>query len=128
MKEKVNVNLNEHVEIETKEKVFARMCQILDKHNRRLEIPFNDYDELEGQILLKDGYFNGMPEFFSEDTKQRILIMRIMEKFCNEEETTMDDLLGAIINPSLCKGKTISTHENTESCILIIELTETVNS
>lgn len=124
MKEKINVNLNEYVEIETKEKIFARMCQILDKNNKKIEIPFDKYDEIEADILLKDKYLDKAPEFFSQDTKQRILIMRIMEVFCEEEETTMEDLLGAIINPSLCKGKTISTKEDTKSCVLIIELTE----
>lgn len=128
MEQKVNVNANEFIETENKERIFARICQILDKNNRIIKIPFDRYDELEYEILSKDNYFDNMPEFFSEDTKQRILLMRIIEKFCNEEETTMEDLLGAIINPALCVGKSISTHEDVQSLELIVELSEQANS
>lgn len=128
MEQKMNVNANEFIETENKERVFARICQILDKNNRVIKIPFDKYDELEFKILIEDNYFENMPEFFSEDTKQKILIMRIIEKFCQEEETTMEDLLGAIINPALCIGKTISTREDMQSLELIVELSEKINS
>ena len=123
MQEKIKVNPEEFIEIETKEKVFARMCQVLEKNGRKVSIPFDEYDSIEKNII-ESNFLNEAPEFFSQDTKQRILIMRIMESYCKEEQTTMEDLIGAVINPSLCKGKTISTKEDTNSCVLIIELTE----
>ena len=123
MKEKIKVNPEEFIEIETKEKVFARMCQVLEKNERKVSIPFDEYDSIEKSII-ESNFLNEAPEFFSQDTKQRILIMRIMESYCKEEQTTMEDLIGAVINPSLCKGKAISTKEDTNSCVLIIELTE----
>ena len=123
MQEKIKVNPEEFIEIETKEKVFARMCQVLEKNERKVSIPFDEYDSLEKSII-ESNFLNEAPEFFSQDTKQRILIMRIMESYCKEEQTTMEDLIGAVINPSLCKGKAISTKEDTNSCVLIIELTE----
>lgn len=123
MQEKIKVNPEEFIEIETKEKVFARMCQVLEKNERKVSIPFDEYDSIEKNII-ESNFLNEAPEFFSQDTKQRILIMRIMESYCKEEQTTMEDLIGAVINPSLCKGKTISTKEDTNSCVLIIELTE----
>lgn len=123
MQEKIKANPEEFIEIETKEKVFARMCQVLEKNGRKVSIPFDEYDSIEKNII-ESNFLNEAPEFFSQDTKQRILIMRIMESYCKEEQTTMEDLIGAVINPSLCKGKTISTKEDTNSCVLIIELTE----
>lgn len=123
MQEKIKVNPEEFIEIETKEKVFARMCQVLEKNERKVSIPFDEYDSIEKNII-ESNFLNEAPEFFSQDTKQRILIMRIMESYCKEEQTTMEDLIGAVINPSLCKGKTINTKEDTDSCVLIIELTE----
>ena len=123
MQEKIKVNPEEFIEIETKEKVFARMCQVLEKNERKVSIPFDEYDSIEKSII-ESNFLNEAPEFFSQDTKQRILIMRIMESYCKEELTTMEDLIGAVINPSLCKGKAISTKEDTNSCVLIIELTE----
>ena len=123
MQEKIKANPEEFIEIETKEKVFARMCQVLEKNERKVSIPFDEYDSLEKSII-ESNFLNEAPEFFSQDTKQRILIMRIMESYCKEEQTTMEDLIGAVINPSLCKGKAISTKEDTNSCVLIIELTE----
>ena len=123
MQEKIKVNPEEFIEIETKEKVFARMCQVLEKNERKVSIPFDEYDSIEKRII-ESNFLNEAPEFFSQDTKQRILIMRIMESYCKEEQTTMEDLIGAVINPSLCKGKAISTKEDTNSCVLIIELTE----
>lgn len=123
MQEKIKANPEEFIEIETKEKVFARMCQVLEKNGRKVSIPFDEYDSIEKNIM-ESNFLNEAPEFFSQDTKQRILIMRIMESYCKEEQTTMEDLIGAVINPSLCKGKTISTKEDTNSCVLIIELTE----
>lgn len=123
MQEKIKANPEEFIEIETKEKVFARMCQVLEKNERKVSIPFDEYDSIEKNII-ESNFLNEAPEFFSQDTKQRILIMRIMESYCKEEQTTMEDLIGAVINPSLCKGKTISTKEDTNSCVLIIELTE----
>lgn len=123
MQEKIKVNPEEFIEIETKEKVFARMCQVLEKNERKVSIPFDEYDSIEKSII-ESNFLNEAPEFFSQDTKQRILIMRIMESYCKEEQTTMEDLIGAVINPSLCKGKAISTKEDTNSCALIIELTE----
>lgn len=123
MQEKIKVNPEEFIEIETKEKVFARMCQVLEKNGRKVSIPFDEYDSIEKNII-ESNFLNEAPEFFSQDTKQRILIMRIMESYCKEEQTTMEDLIGAVINPSLCKGKTINTKEDTNSCVLIIELTE----
>lgn len=123
MQEKIKANPEEFIEIETKEKVFARMCQVLEKNERKVSIPFDEYDSIEKSII-ESNFLNEAPEFFSQDTKQRILIMRIMESYCKEEQTTMEDLIGAVINPSLCKGKTISTKEDTNSCVLIIELTE----
>lgn len=123
MQEKIKANPEEFIEIETKEKVFARMCQVLEKNERKVSIPFDEYDSIEKNII-ESNFLNEAPEFFSQDTKQRILIMRIMESYCEEEQTTMEDLIGAVINPSLCKGKTISTKEDTNSCVLIIELTE----
>ena len=123
MQEKIKVNPEEFIEIETKEKVFARMCQVLEKKERKVSIPFDEYDSIEKRII-ESNFLNEAPEFFSQDTKQRILIMRIMESYCKEEQTTMEDLIGAVINPSLCKGKAISTKEDTNSCVLIIELTE----
>ena len=123
MQEKIKVNPEEFIEIETKEKVFARMCQVLEKNERKVSIPFDEYDSIEKSII-ESNFLNEAPEFFSQDTKQRILIMRIMESYCKEEQTTMEDLIGAVINPSLCKGKAISTKEDTNSCVLIIELTE----
>lgn len=123
MQEKIKVNPEEFIEIETKEKVFARMCQVLEKSGRKVSIPFDEYDSIEKNII-ESNFLNEAPEFFSQDTKQRILIMRIMESYCKEEQTTMEDLIGAVINPSLCKGKTINTKEDTNSCVLIIELTE----
>lgn len=123
MQEKIKVNPEEFIEIETKEKVFARMCQVLEKNERKVSIPFDEYDSIEKNII-ESNFLNEAPEFFSQDTKQRILIMRIMESYCKEEQTTMEDLIGAVINPSLCKGKTINTREDTNSCVLIIELTE----
>lgn len=123
MQEKIKVNPEEFIEIETKEKVFARMCQVLEKSGRKVSIPFDEYDSIEKNII-ESNFLNEAPEFFSQDTKQRILIMRIMESYCKEEQTTMEDLIGAVINPSLCKGKTINTKEDTSSCVLIIELTE----
>lgn len=123
MQEKIKVNPEEFIEIETKEKVFARMCQVLEKNERKVSIPFDEYDSIEKNII-ESNFLNEAPEFFSQDTKQRILIMRIMESYCKEEQTTMEDLIGAVINPSLCKGKTINTKEDTNSCVLIIELTE----
>lgn len=121
MKDKVNANPDEFIEIETKERIFARMCQILDKHNDKLEIPFLEYDATEAHIL-KSNFLDTAPEFFTDDIKQRILLMRIMEIFSKEEETTMEDLIGAVINPSLCKGKSITTKEDVASSTLIIEL------
>ena len=123
MQEKIKANPEEFIEIETKEKVFARMCQVLEKNERKVSIPFDEYDSIEKSII-ESNFLNEAPEFFSQDTKQRILIMRIMESYCKEEQTTMEDLIGAVINPSLCKGKAISTKEDTNSCVLIIELTE----
>ena len=123
MQEKIKVNPEEFIEIETKEKVFARMCQVLEKNERKVSIPFDEYDSIEKSII-ESNFLNEAPEFFSQDTKQRILIMRIMESYCKEEQTTMEDLIGAVINPSLCQGKAISTKEDTNSCVLIIELTE----
>ena len=123
MQEKIKVNPEEFIEIETKEKVFARMCQVLEKNERKVSIPFDEYDSIEKRII-ESNFLNEAPEFFSQDTKQRILIMRIMESYCKEEQTTMEDLIGAVINPSRCKGKAISTKEDTNSCVLIIELTE----
>lgn len=123
MQEKIKVNPEEFIEIETKEKVFARICQVLEKNERKVSIPFDEYDSIEKSII-ENNFLNEAPEFFSQDTKQRILIMRIMESYCKEEQTTMEDLIGAVINPSLCKGKAISTKEDTNSCVLIIELTE----
>ena len=123
MQKKRKVNPEEFIEIETKEKVFARMCQVLEKNERKVSIPFDEYDSIEKSII-ESNFLNEAPEFFSQDTKQRILIMRIMESYCKEEQTTMEDLIGAVINPSLCKGKAISTKEDTNSCVLIIELTE----
>lgn len=123
MQEKIKANPEEFIEIETKEKVFARMCQVLEKNGRKVSIPFDEYDSIEKNII-ESNFLNEAPEFFSQDTKQRILIMRIIESYCKEEQTTMEDLIGAVINPSLCKGKTISTKEDTNSCVLIIELTE----
>ena len=99
------------------------MCQVLEKNERKVSIPFDEYDSIEKSII-ESNFLNEAPEFFSQDTKQRILIMRIMESYCKEEQTTMEDLIGAVINPSLCKGKAISTKEDTNSCVLIIELTE----
>ena len=123
MQEKIKVNPEEFIEIESKEKVFARMCQVLEQNGRKVSIPFDEYDSIEKSII-ESNFLNEAPEFFSQDTKQRILIMRIMESYCKEEQTTMEDLIGAVINPSLCRGKTISTKEDTNSCVLIIELTE----
>lgn len=123
MQDRINANPEEFIEIETKEKIFARMCQILDKNNKKIEIPFLKYDEIEADII-KSGFLNSAPKFFTQDTTQRIVIMRIIEIFCGEEETTMDDLMGAVINPSLCFGKAITTKEDTKSCVLIVELTE----
>ena len=123
MQEKIKANPEEFIEIETKEKVFARMCQVLEKNERKVSIPFDEYDSIEKSIIERN-FLNEAPELFYQDTKQRILIMRIMESYCKEEQTTMEDLIGAVINPSLCKGKTISTKEDTNSCVLIIELTE----
>lgn len=122
MEEKINVNANEFIETENLERVFARMCQVLDKHNKIVRIPFEQYDNFEKQILLEEKYLDKLPEFFSDDTKKRILLMRIIEKFCGEEETTVEDLLGAIINPSLCVGKSISAMEDAKASELVIEL------
>ena len=84
---------------------------------------FLKYDEAEHDII-KSGFLEEAPNFFSDDTKQRILMMRIIEIFCNEEQTTMDDLLGAVINPSLCRGKVIVTTEDTDKCVLEVKLSE----
>ena len=123
MESVIKANPNEFVEAETKERIFARICQILDKNNRKIEIPFLKYDEAEHDII-KSGFLEEAPNFFSDDTKQRILMMRIIEIFCNEEQTTMDDLLGAVINPSLCRGKVIVTTEDTDKCVLEVKLSE----
>lgn len=122
MNDKVNVNPDEFIEIETKERIFARMCQILDKSNGKVEIPFLEYDSIEADIL-RTKFLDEAPDFFTEDTKQRIILMRIMEAFTKEEETSMEDLIGAVINPALCKGKTITTKEDVDSSLLTIELT-----
>ena len=46
MQEKIKVNPEEFIEIETKEKVFARMCQVLEKNERKVSIPFDEYDSI----------------------------------------------------------------------------------
>lgn len=131
------------VENETLERIFARMCQLIDskgeilveegKHVdptkkdvvKSLRIPFTFYDETEREII-NSGFLDESPDFFTQDIKQRIILMRIIESFTKEERTTMKDLIGAVINPYLCMGKTIATTEYPLTSELIVNLSITV--
>lgn len=117
---------------EFEEKVFARCIQILDEKgedenykssdSKIIKIPFTAYDAIEDRILNGD-YFEECPFFVDDELKNKVVLMRILEEITSSELTELTDINGAIINPMLCKGKSISTEEDHSNEVVNVVLT-----
>ena len=139
IKDQVSVDTESNIEIEIKEKIFARMCQIIDekgiitsqlnigiasKEVKAITVPAEKYDELEKYILNGD-FFNKTDKeinFFSEDLKQRLVVLMILEHHTKVELDSLDDIIDAVINPARLKGKVISAKEDDSGKFVIFEL------
>lgn len=129
--EKVNVNIESNIEIELKEKVFARICQILDENGKEnllinkkfkdksINIPFEFYDK--NFMDLERNFFNTKLniDFFSDDIKEKIINLMILEYYVKQSNLGLqvdkiEDIINAVINPQKCKGKILTITERGE--------------
>lgn len=123
---------------ETNERAFARICQIMTSKGTLvggaptsesltkkydLRIPFKAYDEIVN-VHMKNAVEKQFPDFFDEALLNKITLMRLLEIFTEDEITSADDLLGAVINPMMCMGNALMTSEDDVSNEVIISLTE----
>jgi len=139
IQDEVKVDTESNIEIEIKEKVFARMCQILDekgilipgiivenkkKEKKSITVPFNEYDKIERYI--KESFFEETKKdisFFSKDLIDRITVLMILEHHTKcEAIDTLDDIIDAIINPMILKGKTIEAREDEKGMFVMYTL------
>lgn len=125
MDKNINVDIESAIERETLSKVFARMCQLLESKGGVVKIPFADYDHIEEGLGEQDK----IPAFFSSESRGNIMVMNILEKYLSEqygdtEVTNIDDLMGAVINYSLCEGKQLQSYEDKEEGYVVIKIAQ----
>lgn len=120
--EKKNVDINKVLDDEINSKAFARMCQLFsNRKTQEIRIPFNVYDSIENKFnRLKET--NEQAKFLSMETINVINLVRIIEFFLKEDITSLQEIAGAQINPSLCKGKSFVSYEDHASLELVIKL------
>lgn len=129
--EKPMVDMNQQLRGEFEERLFARMCQLLEKNEYCITIPGSKFDllfmDIEKELLnlpseenKKEGDY--MPFFITPELLQRMKLLRVVERYLKEEETIVSDIVGAVINPVLCRGKSIDIKEIAEEDSIYIAL------
>lgn len=119
MEKNVHVSIEQVIEEETSAKVFARICQLLESKGGSVAISFGDYDYINDNLDMEAG----MPDFFSDEIKGNIRAMKVLETYLKEQDgetevTSMEDLMGAVINPNLCRDKQLKSYEIEEGYVV----------
>ena len=117
-KEVEGIRIEDEVVSETKERVFARLCQLISENGNKVSVPFKDYDEIdESEEVIS--FVSSMPDFFDKELKYNMRAASVLERFLKQEPGDVNDYIGAIVNPELLNGKTLKcTEDDLKECVV----------
>lgn len=116
-----NVKVEDQVNAETKERVFARLCQLLAKNDSEIVIPYEKYDEIDGSEDVRK-FVESMPDFFDLELRSNLRACSVVERFLGEDVNNVDDFVGGIVNPALLVGKGLRCMEDDQQEAVIFRL------
>lgn len=127
------INMEKQFQDEFNERIFARVCQLIDSRKGELKIEeeiFDTfYDEVEEELNSlevvpvsnkREGDY--IPNFLDDEGFSKLKILRVIERALGEETTVMSDIVGAVINPTLCFNKSISIIEDEHKKLVIFKI------
>lgn len=106
-----NVRVEDQVVAETKERVFARLCQLLAKNDSEIVIPYTEYDAIDGSEEVRK-FMESMPDFFDTELVSNLRACSVVERFLGEDINDVDDFIGGVVNPALLIGKSLRCIED----------------
>lgn len=116
-----NVSVEGQVNAETKERVFARLCQLLTKNDNEIIIPYEKYDEIDGSEDVKK-FVESMPDFFDLELRSNLRACSVVERFLGEDVNNVDDFVGGVVNPALLVGKGLRCTEDDKREAVVFRL------